>query len=153
MQNVNDSADETFDAGDYLRKVRRVADLSQRELAKVSCVPRSAIERIESGALDPRIGQLGQLLALLRWRLVVIDDNHHLVLPLVEFEHNMRDGADRRFPAHLDVVVDPQNGEWWADMYGMSRPPETFGRNRAIRDEQRARSQYDLYRGPYKKRR
>jgi hypothetical protein len=41
--------------------------------------------------------------------------------------------------------------EYWADVFGLARPPETFRRSRALRDYQRDRAQYDLYRGPYRK--
>ena len=37
-----------------------------------------------------------------------------------------RDGAERRYPSHLDTILDPEPGEWWADIYGLARPPETF---------------------------
>jgi hypothetical protein len=33
--------------------------------------------------------------------------------------------AERRYPAHLDTVLDPAPGEWWGDRYGLARPPET----------------------------
>ncbi|REF96803.1 hypothetical protein DFJ67_2796 [Asanoa ferruginea] len=57
---------------------------------------------------------------------------------------NTLDLADRRFPAHLDVILDPEPGEWWADIYGLARPPETFYRNRRVRDQQRRRSQWEV---------
>ena len=54
------------------------------------------------------------------------------------------DGADRRYPAHLDTILDPEFGEWWADSYGLARPPETFRRNRAYRDYQRRQSRWEV---------
>ena len=109
-----------FTAGDYLRKVRRVADLSQRQAAEAAKRPRSAVERIEAGRIDPRIGQLQQALDLVSWSLVV-------------------------------VILDPERGEWWGDQFGLARPPETYTRSRAKRDEQRARSQRGLYRGEFRR--
>jgi len=35
-------------------------------------------------------------------------------------------------------------GEWWADDYGLARPPETFYRDRRLRDAMRARSQWEV---------
>lgn len=45
-----------------LRYGRRRAGLTQRELAQRSGIPQSTIGRIESGAVDPRVGTLTALL-------------------------------------------------------------------------------------------
>jgi transcriptional regulator with XRE-family HTH domain len=45
-----------------LRWARRRAGLTQRALAERSGVPQSTISRIESGAVDPRVGTLRRLL-------------------------------------------------------------------------------------------
>lgn len=134
-----------------MRRVRRAADLSQRETAKVAGVSLATVERIESGSLDPRVGQLQRLLDLVCWSLVVVDVEGRFVVPLHEFGGDLRDGADRRFPAHLDTILDPRRGEWWGDTYGLARPPETFTRDRKLRDQRRAASQRDLHRGPYRR--
>ena len=55
-----------------------------------------------------------------------------------------RDGAERRYPSHLDIILDPRPGDWWADQYGLTAPPETFRRDRAVRDMQRKRSQWEV---------
>jgi hypothetical protein len=55
-----------------------------------------------------------------------------------------RDGAERRYPSHLDTILDPEPGEWWADIYGLARPPETFHRSREMRDAQRRRSVWEV---------
>jgi transcriptional regulator with XRE-family HTH domain len=140
-----------FPVGDYLRQVRRVADLSQRELAERVRLSLSFIERIEAGRTDPRTAQLAELLRLAGWQLRVVDDEGHLVRPLSELGGDLRDGADRRYPAHLDVIVDPVRGDWWADTFGLQSPPETFRRNRDARDLRRAQSQWDLKRGHYRR--
>ena len=44
----------------------------------------------------------------------------------------------------VDVILDPVMGEWWADIYGLARPPETFYRDRAERDAQRRRLQWEV---------
>jgi hypothetical protein len=61
--------------------------------------------------------------------LVVVDDAGHVVMPMEDWQSGVRDGAGRRYPAHLHVVLDPALGEWWADIYGFERPPETFHRD------------------------
>jgi len=43
-----------------------------------------------------------------------------------------------------DTILDPEFGEWWADGFGLTRPPETFRRNRAYRDHQRRLSQWEV---------
>jgi transcriptional regulator with XRE-family HTH domain len=133
--------------GDYVRRVRREADRSQRELAIATGLSVSWVARVEAGTATPRIAQFETLLALAGWRLAVLDGRRREVHPLLEYDRDLRDGAGRRYPAHLDTVIDPERDEWWAGWYGLARPPETFRRNRWARDRQRARSQFELGRG------
>lgn len=126
-----------------VRKVRRRTDLSQRELAQAARVSRSTVARVESGELTPSLGMLVRLLAVGRLALVVTDDQGRVVHPMRVWD-DTRDGADRQFPAHLDLIVDPHGGEWWADVYGLARPPETFHRDRRWRDAKRWRSQWEV---------
>jgi DNA-binding XRE family transcriptional regulator len=139
-----DSDVPTFPVGGYVRRVRRTADLSQRELARVVAVSISSIRRMETEAMDPRLSQLRQLLSLVGWRLAVVDENRREIRPMLELDGDLRDGADRRFPPHLDLILDPDLGQWWGDIYGLTAPPETFNRSRDMRDWRRARSQWDL---------
>jgi transcriptional regulator with XRE-family HTH domain len=127
--------------------------MSQRELAKASKMSPATVARLEVGQLDPRGGQLQRLLDQVCWSLVVVDIEGRFVVPLEEFQGDLRDGAERRFPAHLDTILDPTWGERWGDSFGLARPPETFPRDRVLRDQRRAASQRDLYRGPYRRRR
>jgi transcriptional regulator with XRE-family HTH domain len=123
-----------------IRKLRRRADLSQRELAHAAKASPSTVARIEAGDLIPSLGTLLRLLAVARLILVVTDEDGHVIQPMRVWD-DIRDGADRRFPAHLDLILDPRFGEWWADIYGLARPPETFHRDRRRRDAARRRSQ------------
>jgi transcriptional regulator with XRE-family HTH domain len=126
-----------------IRQVRRRADFSQRELAKWAKISPSAVGAIESGALMRSIPTLQRLLNAANCQLVVVDGDGRLVVPLMVWG-DVRDGAGRRLPAHLDTILDPEPGEWWADGYGLTRPPETFRRNRVARDWQRKRSREDV---------
>lgn len=126
-----------------VRTIRRLADLSQRELALTAKVSRSTVARVESGELTPSLGMLLRLLAVARLNLVVIDEQGRVVQPMRVWD-DTRDGAERQFPAHLDLILDPKRGEWWADVYGLARPPETFHRDRAWRDARRRRSQWEI---------
>lgn len=49
-------------AAQLLRRARRHAGLSQRELARLAGVPQSSVARIERGALSPRADTLEGLL-------------------------------------------------------------------------------------------
>ena len=126
-----------------VRAVRRRADMSQRELAKQAQVSRSTVARVESGQLTPSVDLLLRLLDIGRLSLVAIDENGNVVQPMRVWD-DVRDGAERRFPAHLDLVLQPRPGEWWGDVYGLARPPETFHRNRRYRDAQRRRSRWEV---------
>lgn len=126
-----------------VRKVRRLADLSQRELAQAAQVSPTTVARVERGALTPSLGMLLRLLAAARLVLVVADEQGRVIQPMRTWD-DTRDGAGRRFPAHLDLILDPRGGDWWADIYGLARPPETFHRDRRWRDARRRRSQWEV---------
>jgi transcriptional regulator with XRE-family HTH domain len=119
-----------------VRSVRRRCDVSQRELAAAAKLSPSTVARIESGSLI-------RLLAVGRLVLVVTDEDGKVVRPMQIWDET-RDGAGRQFPAHLDLILDPKFGEWWADGYGLARPPETLHRNRRLRDAMRRRSQWEV---------
>lgn len=126
-----------------VRAARRRADLSQRELARKSGASQGTIGRIESGDLVPSLAMIDRLIGVCGFKLVVVDGEGRVLQPMVDND-NTRDGAGRRYPAHLDTILDPLPGEWWADIYGLARPPETFYRDRGRRDRQRRRSQWEV---------
>jgi transcriptional regulator with XRE-family HTH domain len=133
-----------FDPIGLVRAARRRADCSQRELAERAGLSPSTVGRIEAGSLAPSLDTLRRLLAAADLALVVIDGDGRVVRPMLDHRDDLRDGADRRYPSHLDTVLDPRYGEWWGDRYGLSRPPETFRRDRSRRDAQRARSRWEV---------
>ena len=126
-----------------VRAARRRADWSQRELARRVGVHHATIGRIEAGRVTPSLELLQRVLGAAGFRLAVVDDRGR-VLPPMRDRDDIRDGADRRYPSHLDTILDPEPGEWWADRYGLARPPETFYRNRLVRDALRRRSQWEV---------
>ncbi|HZN77907.1 MAG TPA: helix-turn-helix transcriptional regulator [Micromonosporaceae bacterium] len=126
-----------------VRRARRLADLSQRELAKGAQVSRATVSRVEAGTLTPSVDVLERLLAAANLRLVVVDHEGHVITPM-EDRDDLRDGAERRYPSHLDTILDPKPGEWWGDIYGLTSPPETFHRDRRYRDARRRRSQWEV---------
>ncbi|MGK5444713.1 helix-turn-helix domain-containing protein [Micromonospora sp. URMC 105] len=137
-------------AAGIVRAVRRRADASQRELARWAEVHHGTIGKIEAGTLVPSIALLRRIIAAAGFRLAIVDEFGRVLQPMRDRE-DARDGAERRYPSHLDTILDPETGEWWADIYGLARPPETFHRNRAVRDAMRRRSQWEVrvakYRG------
>ncbi|MGI8328704.1 helix-turn-helix domain-containing protein [Actinomadura scrupuli] len=112
-----------------IRRARRIAGFSQRQMAASAGLSRSTVQRAETGDLIPSMDALQRILAVAALHLVVIDDAGHVVMPMEDWQGGVRDGAGRRYPAHLHVVLDPALGEWWADIYGFERPPETFHRD------------------------
>ncbi len=126
-----------------IRRARRIGDLSQRQMARAARVSPSTVGRVESGAMAPTLNVFQRLLATARLSLVVVDASGHVILPMRDIE-DTRDGADRHYPSHLDTILDPEPGEWWADTFGLARPPETFYRDRRRRDARRARSRWEV---------
>jgi transcriptional regulator with XRE-family HTH domain len=131
-----------FVAG-VVRRVRRIADMSQRELATAAGTASSTVGRIEAGVLQPSLALLLRVLAVAGLRLVVVDAEGRVVQPMADGD-DTRDAAERRYPSHLDTILDPEPGEWWGDVYGLMHPPETFHRDRARRDMQRTRSRWEV---------
>ncbi len=102
-------------AGDLVRAVRRTRRLSQRELAEVTCLPASTVDRIESGHTpNPRLGTVETILNATGYYLVAVNRFGRALS--MDDEHDwLRDEAARRFPAHLPiapVVAEGRDG-WW----------------------------------------
>lgn len=91
-----------FDTGGHLARVRRLADLSQRELAEAAGVGQATIARWESGGTSITVAVLVRILRVAGLRLEVVDDQGDVVEPVPA--DAVRDNSGRRFPAHLDVV-------------------------------------------------
>ena len=132
-----------FPYAGLVRRARRIADMSQREMAKEVGISQATINRIERNALVPSLRVLFRIFDVAGLSLVVVESTGEVVLPMVDWTDAL-DGAERRYPSHLDTIIDPQLGEWWGDRYGLVRPPETFYRDRSLRDEQRRRSQWEV---------
>lgn len=132
-----------YPVAQLVRRARRIADMSQRQMARFAKVAPSTIGKVEGGRMMPSVTVLERILGAAGLWLAVVDQNGRIVLPMEDWD-DTRDGAERRYPAHLDTILDPELGDWWGDTYGLARPPETFHRSRAHRDAQRRRSQWEV---------
>lgn len=101
--------DVPFPAAGIVRAVRRRADASQRELARFARVHPTTVGRIEAGTLVPSVAMLSRILGVAGFRLVVVDEAGTVLKPMRD-RADLRDGAERRYPSHLDVVTDPEPG-------------------------------------------
>ena len=120
-----------------LRRVRRLADMSQRELARAAGMSAAAVGRAEAGG-DLRVGQLVRIAALAGLRLALVDHRGTEVTPMRA--DAVRDAARRSFPAHLDTRHGDE--DWWGGPHRPRlRPPRhTFDRDRDLRDARRRAS-------------
>jgi transcriptional regulator with XRE-family HTH domain len=126
-----------------LRRARRIAGISQQVLARRAGVSQSTVAKAESGAMVPTLPVFERLLAVAGLRLVVVDDEGHVITPMRDIP-DTRNGGDVRYPSHLDVILDPKPGEWWGDNYGLARPPETFHRDHARRAAKQRRTEWEV---------
>ena len=118
--------------GALVRRIRRTADLSQRQLAHALGVSIGAVAEAETGRRDLPATVLARAAGLAGLRLGLLDADGREVVGMTP--HGVRDRADRRYPAHLDVRDGEQ--DWWHgnERYSRERPWYTFDRDRAYRD-------------------
>jgi HTH-type transcriptional regulator/antitoxin HipB len=127
-----------FDLPGVVRRIRRTADLSQRELALLLGLTKSSIGRVESGSAGLDARELARAATIAGLRLALVDDSG------VEVAHmsaeTVRDRGDRRFPAHLDTRYSDEG--WWHGPHRFDRPQPwyTFDRDRRARDHGRERN-------------
>src|SRR5262245_36462915 len=65
-----------------VRRARRIADVSQREMAAGAGVSPSTVGRVEAGRLVPSLAILQRLLACAELELVVVDRGGRVVQPM-----------------------------------------------------------------------
>jgi transcriptional regulator with XRE-family HTH domain len=130
-------------AAGLVRRVRRVADLSQRELADRCGLAQSTVAAIEMGE-PPSVDALRRILAAADLYLVAVDGDGRVVTPVPTSE---------AYPAHIEGVLDPRPGCWWADEYGLTRPPRSFTRSFWLREARRELSRWEARPGKYTGRR
>ena len=127
-----------------VRAVRRLADQSQRELARWVGVHHGDRGPDRGGSGSRRASPL--LRRISRWSVSgwPWSTSSAGCSPRCGTATTPATARSAATPSHLDTILDPEPGEWWADVYGLARPPETFYRNRAVRDVMRRRSQWEV---------
>ncbi len=127
-----------FDLPGALRRIRRRADLSQRELAVAGGISQASVAKAESARRDLPVRLLVRLAGVADLRLALLDAAGQEVPPMAS--DAVRDRGGRRFPAHLDTRHGDQ--DWWhgAERYARDQPWYTFDRLRYTRDQWRERS-------------
>ncbi|MDP5184440.1 helix-turn-helix transcriptional regulator [Blastococcus sp. BMG 814] len=115
-----------FDLCGLLRRIRRRADLSQREMAARLGVSKSAVAAMEAGTRGVDARLLAAAADLAGLRLVLLDDAGRPVEGMAAGA--VRDRAGRRFPAHLDTMLSEERAWRWEHQPGRPRPTYTFDR-------------------------
>jgi transcriptional regulator with XRE-family HTH domain len=120
-----------------LRRIRRTADLSQRELALAAGVSAAVISHAEAGRRGMAVDLLSRLAAVAGLRLALLDGDGRDVAGMADGA--VRDEAGRRHPAHLDTRYG--DVDWWhgRERYSRDQPTYTFDRVRETRDYWRGR--------------
>jgi transcriptional regulator with XRE-family HTH domain len=125
----------SFDLSGALRRIRRTADMSQRELAAACGVSAGALAKAEARRRDLSVDVLRRAAAVAGLRLALLDAAGQEVPGMAE--GTVRDGAGRHFPAHLDT----RHGDiaWWhgPERYSRQPPRYTYDRDRGLRDAER----------------
>ena len=126
-----------FDLPGGLRRIRRTADLSQRELGDRLGISKSMVAAAESGTRDLFVKVVTRAASLAGFRLVLLDTQGREVAGMAD--DTVRDMGFRRFPAHLDTRYSDE--DWWHGEERRSRqqPWYTFDRDRWVRDAYRRR--------------
>jgi transcriptional regulator with XRE-family HTH domain len=122
-----------------VRRARRRADLSQRELAARAGVSASAVARAESTG-RVRLAALQQIFAATGLRLAVVDATSSSAIAPMRPDA-VRDKARRRLPAHLDPAP-----LWWKHLIHPRQRYETMLLPRSMVRYLRIRSLRDLNR-------
>jgi transcriptional regulator with XRE-family HTH domain len=126
-----------FELSGSLRRIRRTADLSQRQLARAMGIPQSTLAAAEAGNRDLPVGRLADAAAVAGLRIVLVDADGRQIPPMTSA--GARDAAGRHLPAHLDTRHSDEGPDRWEHHPGRRQPWFTFVLDRSDRDAWRAR--------------
>ncbi|SDF61526.1 helix-turn-helix domain-containing protein [Klenkia brasiliensis] len=111
-----------FDLSGTVRRIRRTARLSQRELALAAGLSKSTIAQVETGRRGLSADALASLATIAGLRLALVDGDGVEVLPMRGSA--ARDDGGRRYPAHCDVRHGDEG--WWYLPHRAARPVPWF---------------------------
>jgi HTH-type transcriptional regulator/antitoxin HipB len=127
------------DESGYSRRVRRAADMSQRDLADALEIDRARVARVETGQVHLTVPEFARMLAVGGLRLAVVDRAGAEVHPVSP--DSVMDGAGRRYPAHLDVrTLTDRPYRVVLEEHRYAHPRSTWYELRSARDRHRALS-------------
>lgn len=130
------------DVPGLVRRIRRTADLSQRDLADRLAVSQSTVAQWESGQQAPGLSAFLTLVGLVGGAVQVVDESGEPLEPMRP--DGVRDAADRRYPAHLDPEpIDRSQPERWDRPYRDVACPRRWRRDRPWRPVAGAARPYD----------
>lgn len=124
-----------FDLCGALRRVRRLADLSQRELAAAASIPPSTLAHAEAGTRDLPVASMARAAALAGLRLALLDAQGAEVAPMSATA--VADLSGRRFPAHLDTHRSDTGRRLPEPRRDRPETSFTYGKDRDARDRRR----------------
>lgn len=125
-----------FELAGCLRRIRRTADLSQRELAQRAGISKTAVAAAEAGTRDLPVAALARAAELAGLRVALLDADGHEAGPMRP--DGAVDAALRRLPAHLDTEHTDEVAHRWEHRPHRRQPWFTFALDRAARDARRA---------------
>ncbi|RBY74629.1 hypothetical protein DQ239_19270 [Blastococcus sp. TF02-09] len=126
----------SFELSGWLRRIRRAADLSQRQLAERLGVPKSTLAAAEAGVRDLPARRLADAAALAGLRIALVDADGRELSPMTP--DGARDAAWRHLPAHLDSLHSDEVPDRWEHRPDRPQPWFTFELDRSARDRRRA---------------
>lgn len=124
-----------FDLRGALRRVRRLADLSQRELARNASIPPSTLAHAEAGTRDLPVQSMARAAAVAGLRLVLLDHSGSEVASMSDTA--VTDVSGRRFPAHLDTSRSDAGTQLYEPRRDRPETSFTYRRDRGPRDDRR----------------
>ena len=138
------STSERLDVSGYVRRTRRLADLSQRDLADALGVSQPTVSRMERGG-GISLREFERVLATAGLRLAVVDEAGDTVEPMPT--DVFRDRGGRRRPAHLDVHSAPETPTIKMLLHSVDPVPEggAWHHHREERDRLRAKVGADAH--------
>jgi transcriptional regulator with XRE-family HTH domain len=123
-----------FDLCGVLRRIRRTADMSQRQLADAAGLSPSAVAHAEAGTRDMPATALARAAETAGLRLALLDGSGAEVRGM--HPGAVRDRGGRRFPAHLDTVLSERRASRWEHRPLLRRPTYTFDRRESWGDDE-----------------